>query len=223
MRSVPWQTSTQRMLQLKPPATVATPDCAYWGDSGRTKAGFWSQTIKLQSSKWFPWGQTLASSHTFCCCCLLSKFSLEDSLWPQGLQHARLSCPLPSPGVCSNPCPLCWWYHSTTSSSITPSCPQSFPASGSFPISQLFASGVRSIGVSAPTSVLPINIQGWFSLGLTGLISLLSKGLTRVFSSTTIWKHQFFSPQPSLWSNSHIHTWLLEKPQLWLDGPLLAK
>ena len=199
---------------MKPPATVATSDCAPWGDSGWRKAESWPQTVKEPSSEWFQWGQTLASSHTFCCCCSVSEFSLTDSLWPQGLQHARLPCPLPSPGVCSDPRPLCRWCHSTTSSSVTPfsSRPQSFPASGSFPMSQLFASGGQSIGVSASASVLPMNIQGWFSLGLTGLISLLSKGLTKVFSNTTVWKRQFFSPQPSSWSNSHIHTWLQEKP-----------
>ena len=98
-------------------------------------------------------------------------------------------------------------------------CPPSFPASGSFPVSELFESGGQSFGVSASASVLPMNIQGWVPLGLTGLI-LLSKGLSRVFSNTTVWKHQFFTAQPSLWSNSHLHTWLLEKPQLWLYGPL---
>ena len=106
-------------------------------------------------------------------------------------------------------------------SSVIPfsSCLQSFP--GSFPMSRLFTSGGQSIGASA--SVLPMNIQGWFPLGLTGLISLQSEGLSRVFSNITAQKHQFFSIQPSLWSNSHIHTWPLEKPYLWLDGPLLAK
>ena len=103
------------------------------------------------------------------------------------------------------------------------SCPQYFPASGYFPMNQLFTSGGQSIGASASASVLPMNIQGWFSLGLTGLVSLQSQGLSRVFSSTTIQKHQFFGVQPSLWSNSHICTWLLEKPYLWLDGPLSAK
>ena len=104
--------------------------------------------------------------------------------------------------------------HPTISSSFIPfsSHPQSFPASGSFPMSRLFASGGRSLGASAAASVLPMNIQVWFPLELTGLISLLSKGLSRDFSSTTIWKHRFFSTQPSLWSNSHNHTWLLEKP-----------
>ena len=100
----------------------------------------------------------------------------------------------------SNSCPLSQWCHPTMSSSVVPfSCPQSFPASGSFPMSQLFTSGGQSIGASASASVLPMNIQGWFPLGLTGLISLLSKGLSRIFSSTTVRKHQFFSTQPSLW------------------------
>ena len=111
----------------------------------------------------------------------------------------------------------------TISSSVVPisSCLQSFPASGFFPVSLFFASGGQSIGASV--SVLPMSIQGWFPLGLTGLISLQSKRLSRVFSSTIIWKPQFFSTQPSLWSSSYIHTWLLEKPQLWLDGPLSGK
>ena len=116
-----------------------------------------------------------------------------------------------SPRVCPNSCPLCQW---CLSSSVLPfsSCPQSFLASGSIPVSQLFISGGQSIGASASTSVLPMNIQGWFPLGLTGLISLLSTGLSKAFSSTTVQKHQFFSAQPSLWYNSHILTWLLEKP-----------
>ena len=134
-------------------------------------------------------------------------------LWPHGLQHARLPCPSPSPRVCSNSCPLSLWCHPVISSSVTPffSCPQSFPASGSFPVSHLFTSDGQSMGASASASALPRNIQGWFPLGLTGLISLLSKWLLRVFSSTTIQKYQFFDTQPFLWSNSHIHTWLLEK------------
>ena len=109
-------------------------------------------------------------------------------LWPHGLQHARLPCPSPSPGTHSNTCSSSWWRHPTISSSVAPfsSCLQSFPASGSLPISQLFASGGQSIGVSASASVLPMNIQGWFPLGLTGLTSLLSKGLLRVFSRTTV-------------------------------------
>ena len=137
---------------------------------------------------------------------------VSDSLWPYGLQHARLPCPSPNPRVCSNSCPLGWWCHPNISSSVIPfsSCPQSFSASGSFPLSQLFPSGGQNIRVSA--SVLPMNNQGWFLIGLTGWISLQSKGLSRVFSKTTVLKHWFFSVQPSLWSNSHIHTRLLEKP-----------
>jgi len=132
---------------------------------------------------------------------------MSDSLWPHGLQHTRLPCPSPTPGACANSCPLSWWYHPTISSSVPFSSRlQSFPASGSFPMSQFFTSGGQSIGVSASASVLPMNIQDWFPLGLTGLISLQSKGLSRVFSNTTVQKHQFFSAQLSLWSNSHIHT-----------------
>ena len=135
---------------------------------------------------------------------------------PHGLQHARVPCPSLSPGVCLSSCPLSWWCYLTVSSSATPFsfCLQSFPASGSFPMSRLFKSGGQSIRASA--SVLPMNIKDWFPLGLTGLVSLLSKGLSTVFSNTTVQKHQFFGAQPSLWSSSHIHTWLLEKPQLWL-------
>ena len=102
-------------------------------------------------------------------------------------------------------------------------CLQSFLEAGSFPMSQLLASGCQSIGASDSASVLPMSIQNGFPLGFTGLITLLYKGLSRVFSSTTVWKHRFFGAQPSLWSTSHIHTWLLEKPQLWQYGPLLTK
>ena len=131
---------------------------------------------------------------------------VSNSLWPQGLQHARLPCPSPTPGACSNSCPSSRWCHPTISSSIVSfsSCLQSFPASGSFPMSQLFASGGQSVGASASASVLPINIHSWFPLGLIGLISLQSKGLPRVFSNITVQKHQFFGNQPSLWSNSHV-------------------
>ena len=128
-----------------------------------------------------------------------------------------VACQVPHPslssGACSDSCPLSWWCYLTISSSVTSFsfCPQSFLASRSFPMSQLFASGGQGIGASASASVLPINIQDWFLLGLTGLI-LHSKGLSRVFSSTPIWQHQFFNIQPSLWSSSRIHTWQLEKP-----------
>ena len=121
---------------------------------------------------------------------LFSLSVVSDSLRSHGLQHARLPCLSPSPGVCSNSHPLSQWCHPTILSSVTPfSCPQYCPASGSFLMSQFFASGGQSIGVSASASVLPMNIQGWFPLGLTGLISLLSKVLSRVFSSTIIQKH----------------------------------
>ena len=142
-----------------------------------------------------------------------SRSVVSDSLWPHGPQHARPPCPSPTPGVYSNSCPSRQWCHPTISSSVVPfsSCLQSFPASGSFQMSQLFASGGQSIGISASTSVLPMNIQDWFPLGWTGWISLQSKGLSRVFSSTTV-QNQFFCAQLSLWSNSHVHTRPLEKP-----------
>ena len=129
---------------------------------------------------------------------------MSDSLLPHGLQHARLPCPSLSPGVCSNVCPLSQWCHPTISFSVASffSCRQSFPASGSFPMSQIFASGGQSIGASASASVLPMNTQGWFPLGLIGFISLMSKGLSRAFSSTTVGKHQFFGAQPSLLNGS---------------------
>ena len=125
---------------------------------------------------------------------------VSDSLWPQELQHSRPPCPSPTPGVYPEPCQSSQWCHPTISSSVIPfsSCPQSFPASGSFQMSQLFSSGGLSIGVSASASVLPMNTQGWSPLGWTGWISLQSKGLSRVFSNTTVQKHQFFGIQLSL-------------------------
>ena len=141
-------------------------------------------------------------------CSVMSNF-----VWPHGLQHARLPCPSPTPGACSNSCPSSRWYHPTISSSVvTFSRLQSFPASWSFPMNRFFTSDSQSIGVSASASVLPMKIQDWFPLGWTGWISLQSQGLSRVFSNTTVQKHQFFGAQPSSQSNSHIHTWPLEKP-----------
>ena len=148
-------------------------------------------------------------SENLCCCCSnwLSRVWLFVTHW---LQHARLPNTSPSPGVCSNSCPLSRWCHPTISSSVVPfSCHQSSPATGSFSVSQFFAS-VAKVLVSA--SVLPMNTQDWFPLGWTSWISLQSKGLSRVFSNTTLQKHQFFSSQLSSQSNSHIHTWPLEKP-----------
>ena len=155
---------------------------------------------------------------------LLSSCSVtSDSLWPHGLQHVRL--PSPTPRACSNSCPSSQWWHPTISSSVFPfsSCLQSFPASGSFQMSQFFTLGGQSIRVSALASVLPLNIQSWFPFRLIRLISLQFKGLSGGFSSTTVWKHQFFGAQPSWWSNSHNHTWLLEEPKLWLYSSLSAK
>ena len=139
---------------------------------------------------------------------------MSNSLPSHEPQHTRPPCPSPTPGVYPNSCPLSQWCHPTISSSVLPFsfCPQSSPASGSFQMSQIFASGGQSIRVSPSISVLPMNTQDWFPLGWTGWISLQSKGLSRVFSNTTVQKHQFFSTQLSLWSNSNIHTWLLEKP-----------
>ena len=138
---------------------------------------------------------------------------MSDYLWPHRLQHARVRCPPLSPRVCSDSCPLSQWCYLTILSIATFLffCLQSFPASVSFPMSWLFTLGGQSIGASASPSILPMNIQGWFPLVLIDLISLQSKGFSRVFSGTTIQKHQFFSTQPSLWSNSLIHTWLLKK------------
>ena len=146
--------------------------------------------------------------------CLLSIFSsvqfscsfMSDSLRPHGLQHTRPPCPSPTPWVYSNSCPLSQWCHPTISSSVVPfsSSLQSFPASESFQMSQFFASGGQSIGVSASASVLPMNAQDWSPLEWTGWMSLQSKGLSSALSNTTVQKHQFFSTQPSLWFNSHI-------------------
>ena len=150
-------------------------------------------------------------------CQVLVQFShslMSDSLQHFGLQHTSLPCPSPTPGGCSDSRPSSQWCHPTILSSVIPfsSYLQSFPASGSFPIDQLFTLGGQSIWVSASTSVLPMNTQDWSPLEWTGWISLQSKGLSRVFSNTTVKKHQFFSAQLSSQSKSHIHTWPLEKP-----------
>ena len=137
-----------------------------------------------------------------------------NSLWPHELQHTSPPCPSPTRGVHSNSCPLSQWCHPAISSSVVPfsSCPQSFPASGSFLMSQLLAWGGQSTGVSALASFLPKKSQGWSPLEWTGWIILQSKGLSRVFSNTTVQKHQFFGTQLSSQSNSHIQTWPLKKP-----------
>ena len=147
----------------------------------------WRKDIRCTDNDWF---SSVQFSHSV----------MSDSLQPHELQHARPPCPSPTPRVHPNPCPLSQWCHPTISSSVVPvsSCPQSFPASGSFQMSQLFASGGQSIGVSASKSVLQMNTQDWSPLGWTDWISLQSKGLSRVFSNTTVQKHQFFSTQLSL-------------------------
>ena len=156
--------------------------------------------------------------HTAACQASLSsvQFScsvVSNSLRLHGLQDSRPPCPSPTPRDYTNSCPLSQWCHPTVSSSVMPfsSCLQSFSASGSFPMS-LFTEGGQNLGASASVSVLPMNIQDWFPFGLTGLISLQSRGLLRVFFNTAVQKHQLFGAQLSLWSNSHFHTWLLKKP-----------
>ena len=146
----------------------------------------------------------------FFCCSVTQSY---PTLQPNGLQHARLACPIPSPGVCCNSCPLSQWCHPTISSSIIPfSCLQFFTASRVLSNESVFESCSQSIRDSTSASVLPMNIQPWFPLGLTGLISLLSKGLWIVFSTNTFWKYQLFDTQPFLLSSFHICTWVLEKP-----------
>ena len=156
-----------------------------------------------------------------CCCC--SRPVVSDSLWPYGLQHVRPPCPSPSPEVCPSSCPLHQWCHPAISSSGTlfSFCPQSFTASGTFPMGPLLASDDQTTGASA--SVLPVNIQDWSPLKFTGLISLLSKGLLGVFSRTTVLRHQFFGTLPSLQFSLHNRTWPQGRPWPWLYGPLLAE
>ena len=143
-----------------------------------------------------------------------SRSVMSDSLWPHESQNTRLPCPSPTPRVHTNSRPSSQWCHPAISSSAVPfsSCPQSRPASESFPVSQLLAWGGQNTGVSALASFLPKKSQSWSPSEWTGWISLQSKGLSRVFSNTTVQKHQFFGSQPSSQSNSHIPTWLLEKP-----------
>ena len=146
------------------------------------------------------WVKSEVNKYTWLSSVQFSHSVVSDSLRPHGLQHARPPCLSPTPRVHPNPCPSSWWCHPNISFSVIPLslCPQSLPASGSFPMSQLFPSGSQHIGVSASTSVLPMNTQEWSPLGWTGWISLQSKGLSRVFSNTTVQKHQFFSAQLSL-------------------------
>ena len=164
------------------------------------------RTFKIYSLSIFQMYNIVSSS--------VQSLSSVRSLQPHELQHSRPPCPSPTPRVHPNPCPLSRWCHPAILSSVIPfsSYPQSLPPSGSFPMSQLFSWGGQSIGVSASASVLSMNTQDWSPLECTGWISLQSKGLSRVFSNTTVQKHQFFGAQLSSQSNSHIHTWPLEKP-----------
>ena len=169
----------------------------HWG----TCVSFYYSFLRVYAQQWNCW--IMSSS---------SRSVVSNSLRAHGLQHIRLPCPSPSPRACSNSCLLSQWWHPTILSSDIPfsSCFQSFPASGSLPV-RLFTSGGQSIGASGSASVPPMNIQDWFPLGLTGLIPLLPKGLSSISSNTTVQKYHFFGTQPSLQSNSHIHTWLPEK------------
>ena len=181
-----------------------------------------TQICKFTKTHWIFYKNTLKCMNFIICIgktwkkdsVQFSRSVVSDFLRPHESQHARHPCPSPTPGVHSNSCPSSWWCHLAISSSVIPfsSCPQSVPASGSFPVSQLFTWGGQSIGVSASASILPMNTQDWSPLGWTGWISLQSKGLSRVFSNTTVQKHQFFGAQLSSQSNSHIHTWPKEKP-----------
>ena len=179
----------------------------------QSPAGRYISACQGLEAEWARWRKkfcSLISSSQFSCSVM------SNSLRPHGLQLPRLSCPSPTPGAYSNPCPSRRWCHPTISSSDIPfsSLLQSFPGSGSFQMTKFFASGGQSIGASASASILQMNIQDSWILGLTGWISLQSKGLSRVFSNTTVQKHQVFSAQPFFFkqSNSHIHTWPLEKP-----------
>ena len=161
-----------------------------------------------------PWPSPEVSSILQFSSVQFSRSVVSSSLRLHEPQHTRPPCPSPTFGVYANSCPLSWWCHLTISSSVVPfsSCLRSFPTTGSFLMNQLFTSGGQNIGISASTSILPMNTQDWSPLRWTGWISLQSKRLSRVFSNTTVQKHQFFGAQLSSQSNSHMHTWLLEKP-----------
>ena len=185
------------------------------GTPGFTAAIFiivktWKQPECLSTEKWIKMWYIYTMKYSV----QFSRSVVSDSLWPHELQHARPPCPSPTPRVHLDSCPWTQWCHPVIPSSVVPfsSCPQSLPASESFPMSQLFAQGGQSIGVSALASFLPKNTQDWSPSEWTAWISLQSKGLSRVFSNTTVQKHQFFGAQLSSQSNSHIHTWPLEKP-----------
>ena len=188
-----------------------------WNNLPIQKAGWRRSEGLSEGSKRFP--QEISNNQ----CSSIQSLSCVHSLQPHELQHTRPPCPSPTPRVHLNPCPLSRWCHPSISSSVIPfsSCPQSFPASGSFQMSQLFASGSQSTGVSASTSVLPMNTQDWSPSEWTGWISLQSKGLSRVISNITVKKHQFFGAQPYGPTLTSIHDYW--KAIAWSRRPLLAK
>ena len=173
---------------------------------------FWS-SLKNSFISFSLYSLSLSLIYLYMCSVQFSHSVMSDCLWPHEPPLARPPCPSSTPRVHLNPCPSSQWCYPAISSSVVPfaSCPQSLPASGSFPVSQLLAWGGQSIGVSASASVLPMNTQDWSPLGWTGWISLQFKRFSRVFYNTIVQKYQFFSTQLSLQSNSHIHTWPLEK------------
>ena len=179
-------------------------------------AAQWYRLVSLDVNEEanYHWSKSTQLSHVHCFSVQLSRSVVSDSLWPHESQHARPPCPSPTPGVHSDSRPSSPWWHPAISSSVVPfsSCPQSLPASESFPMSQLLAWGGQSIGASALASFLPKKSQGWSPSEWTGWISLQSKGPSWVFSNTTVQNHQFFGAQPSSQSNSNIHTWPQEKP-----------
>ena len=193
------------VLALHQPYFLCHTNAFYWINTNYFFK-FWLSLKKIIEI-WLPYNVVFSSVQ-------FSHSVVSDSLWPHESQHARPPCPSPTPRVHSSSHPLSRWCHPAISSSVGPfsSCPQSLPASESFPMGRLFARGGQSTGVSALASFLPKNTQDPSPLEWTGWISLQSKGLSRVFSNTTVQKHQFFSAQLSSQSNSHIHTWPLEKP-----------
>ena len=170
------------------------------------------RTITQLREAILPHMTTWTALKDICCCCSVAKWC--PTLWPHGLEHTRLPCPSLSPGVCSDSYPLSQWCHLTILSSVIPfsSCLQSFSASGSFPMSRVFASGGQSMGASVLASVLPVNIHHWFPLGLTGYIFYFVQGSLRNLLQYHTLKASVLWCSAILWSNSHIHTWLLGKP-----------
>ena len=201
-----WLFATPWTVAYQAPLSMRFPRQEYWSGLSQFFLFYWALSVCFKFISKIPANIAVNVSPAV-------KLKVQfDSLRPHELQHAKPPCLSPTPGIYLNPCASSWWCHPNISSSVVPfsSCPQSFLASGSFQMSHLFASGSQSIGVSGSASVLPMNTQDWSPLGWTVWISMQSKGLSRVFSNTTVQKHQFFGTQFSLSSNSHTHTWPLE-------------